>query len=488
MSTISAAQRIETLFDQFLEIGPKGTSSDPIRFPGYAAEIRKAKEAGARESVIIGRATMDGYEAIAAVFDFEFMGGSMGEVAGARLESAMRTAKRTKLPFVVVVRSGGARMQEGMAALAQMPRTVAASFALGDRGIPRISILANPTTGGVYASFASLADFVIAEKDATIGFAGPRVAEAFMGQALPEGSHTAWAAFDAGQVDRVLEPAKVRESLRDLLSLLKPAPTLPMAPVTPRVQMLSGPMAAWDSYQLVRQKGRPSPRWYVERLCSEIWELHGDRTGADDNAVMCSLGRFSELTIAFIALDRASPTAGGYRKAQRMIDIASRLGMPIVTLVDTRGADPSYQSEYSGLAREIARTFEALLKARVPVITAVTGEGGSGGALALACGDVIGIQQGAVFSVIAPEGAASILHRDTSRAQEVAELLHPRADDLVSLGLADHLIPEPGRGAHQDPDAAAAFLSEWLENAMNDVVASPRSRVARYRKVRRLFD
>lgn len=174
----------------------------------------------ANEAVISGTAKIGDYSAIAAVFDFEFQGGSMGVAAGGRLVAAMRHALESRLPFIAVTSTGGARLQEGMAALAQMPRTVAASLELAQAGVPRISVLSNPTTGGVYASFASLADFIIAVQDATIGFAGPRVVEATTGVPLSPGSHTAEAAFRAGLVDIVLPRDEIKPTLALLLELL----------------------------------------------------------------------------------------------------------------------------------------------------------------------------------------------------------------------------------------------------------------------------
>lgn len=245
-------------------------------------------------------------------------------------------------------------------------------------------------------------------------------------------------------------------------------------------------MSAWAEYRLARHPNRPSPRYYVETTCGDFFELHGDRAGNDDPAVLACIGRFKDRPIVVAAFDRKAPTAAGFRKAIRGIELAGRLHLPLVTIVDTPGADPRFESEYSGLAAAIARTFEALLSVESPVISIITGEGGSGGALALACGDVVAIQEHAVFSVIAPEGAAEILHRDTSRAAEVADQLRPTAAALVALGLADLIIPEPQGGAHLDPRSAALGISRWLGEVLPDAVASPGGRAARFGKVRSL--
>ncbi|MGH2812452.1 MAG: carboxyl transferase domain-containing protein, partial [Actinomycetota bacterium] len=327
------------------------------------------------------------------------------------------------------------------------------------------------------------ADFVIAEAGATLGFAGPRVAESISGRPLPAGSQTAEAAMQAGLVDALIPREEVRPMLRRLLAILAPAdPSPPATGAATDSEAVPGQKAdAWESFRLARHPGRPSPRRYLESILEDFVELRGDRTGTEDPGVLAAIGRFRGRPVVVAAIDRARPGPAGFRKAVRAIETAGRLGFPLVAFVDTPGADPTPQSEYGGLAASIARTFESILETSAPVVSIVTGEGGSGGALALACGDVIGIQQNAVFSVIAPEGAAEILYRDASRAPEIARLVKPTAADLVEMGLADELIPEPAGGAHTDPAKAAEFLGSWLERALAEVRADPQKRADRYR-------
>lgn len=482
---------IETLFDAFEVTEVEMGLRDPIAFPGYPEAHRQAAAtSGNDESVIPGVARIGEVEVSAVVFEFDFLGGSVGEVAGARIEAAMMEALRHRRPFLAVTSTGGARMQEGMAALAQMARTSSASAALAQAGIPRISVLGDPTTGGVYASFASLSDFVIAEAQATIGFAGPRVAQAIEDEPIPAGSHTAEAASEAGLVDGVLTGDEIKGWLQRLLYLLDgrgpPSPIAPSKNTTPNAS--SPPAAAFGEYRLARHPDRPRPRFYLEQCLGGFLELHGDRAGADDPAVIVGLGAVGSTTVVAVALDRDRPSASGYRKARRGIDLAGRLGFPLVTLVDTPGADASSASEYSGLASEIARTFHDLLTVQTPVVSLITGEGGSGGALALACGDAVAVQTHAVFSVIAPEGAAAILHRDPSRAEEVAGLLRPTSHDLVALGIADGVVWEPSPGAHTDPEAAARAVTGWLEEAVARTEADTALRADRFRDLRPLGD
>lgn len=481
MTPMSARGRIAELFDSFEEFDHRAEAENPIDFPGYIEAQAKARSAsGEREAVVTGVATIQERRAVAAIFEFAFMGGSMGRDIGRRLESAMQRAAELAIPFVCLTSSGGARMQEGMAALAQMSRTVAASLDLSRRGIPRITILGHPTTGGVYASFASLADVVIAEDGATIGFAGPRVVEGMTGTSLPDTSHTARAALEAGLVDAVFPQSDLKKVLSSLLEVLSGDEAAQRTPAVETADILRPP-SAWSDFQLARHPRRPPPGFYVSKLFGPIFELHGDRAGADDRGVSVGIARFEGRRVAFAALNRASPTAAGFRKARRLIEMAGRLGLPLVTFVDTPGADPSFESEYAGLASAIASTFEAMLSAPVPTIAVVTGEGGSGGALALACADVVGIQQHAVFSVIAPEGAAEILYRSTDRAAEVAEDLRPTSWNLRELGLADDIIAEPGEGAHSDRDSAAELVRSWLRRAFDTARGDREARAARYR-------
>lgn len=224
MTGMKARDRIRSLFDSYEEFGAEITGGDPIGFPGYLEQRADARSTtGEPEAVVTGVGTIEEMSVVAAVFEFGFLGGSMSEAVGTRLERAMARAGQMRRPFVCVTATGGARMQEGMAALAQMPRTVAASADLARMSVARISILANPTTGGVYAAFASLADIIIAESGATIGFAGPRVAQAMSGEALPERSHQAEAAFDAGLVDAVVDSAELRGTLATILRILEPS-------------------------------------------------------------------------------------------------------------------------------------------------------------------------------------------------------------------------------------------------------------------------
>jgi acetyl-CoA carboxylase carboxyl transferase subunit beta len=418
-------------------------SSDPLQFADYADALEQARERSATdESVVAGPATIGGIEVELASFDFSFLGGSMGEVAGERLARAMERAAERRVPFVVRTSTGGARMQEGMRSLIQMPKLVAARLDLARAQQPFIAVLGHPTTGGVLASLAATADVTIAEGDATIGFAGPRVAARFTGTPLPPGSHSANYAYTHGLVDELVPPADAHAYVATVLRVL--AADRRDAIESPPVLEDAPEVDAWDVVEAVRNPTRPLAVDLIRGAAELFVELRGDRQGNDDPAVLCGFARVLGRRAMVIAMDRNhDPGPGGYRKARRCVEIAGRLHIPVVTLVDMRGADPSAESEASGLAWEIAAMFEAMLRTPTPAVSIVTGEGGSGGALAFATADELLIFRDAIFSVIAPEGAAEILWRDVTKAPQAARSLRLTADDLLDLGIADEVIRAP---------------------------------------------
>ena len=327
-------------------------------------------------------------------------------------------------------------------ALVQMPKVVAARTALAHAHAPLIAVLGNPTTGGVLASVAALADITVAETGATIGFAGPRVAEQFLGRPLAGTSHTAEMARSSGLVDDVVEPRDIGGFLAHALEVIAPDAPESLEP-PPLLSEVGDAPDAWEVVARARAEGRPrAPELLAATLDSSV-ALRGDRTGRDDAALGAALARVAGRRVLVLALDRAHPPGpGAYRKARRCIEIAERLGLPVVTLVDTPGANPSEGSETGGIAWEIGKLLEAMLAATVPIVSVLIGEGGSGGGLAFATADVLLAYEDSFFSVIGPEAAAAILWRDATRAAEAARVMRVTAHDLVSLGIADALVAE----------------------------------------------
>lgn len=402
---------------------------DPLAFPGYSPP--------AEESVLTGRTRS--YALIHGRFDV--VGGSMGAAHGERVVRAYRRAAEEGLPVVVVATSGGARIQEGMLSLIQMARTAAAARAHADAGLLQVAVLRGPTTGGVLASYAGLADVRAAEPGATVGFAGPRVAELVTGKRLPAGSHTAESAYQAGVVDAVVlraaQPAWVEAALGlgpdEGPAAEQPAAERPSPPPTPA----AGRTGAWDEVQQARHPGRTTGWGWAQRLCSQWTPLH-----APDPCIRAGIASLGGRRLVVVAMDRSRPGPRGYRLARRAISLAGRLGLPLLTLVDTPGAEPGPEAEAGGIAGEIARTLAAMADLAVASVSICVGEGGSGGALALAFADRLLMLEHSVFSVISPEAAAVILDRTERSAPQRAGHLKLTSGDLLSLGVIDEVIQE----------------------------------------------
>ncbi|MCC6792680.1 MAG: acetyl-CoA carboxylase carboxyl transferase subunit beta [Thermomicrobiales bacterium] len=504
-ASIPARARIASLVDagSFAESEASLTSTDPIGFADdqpYRERLRALQaELGESDAIVTGRATIRGQRVMLAVLDFGFLGGSMGVVVGEKLVRATEIAQKERRPLVTVVASGGARMQEGMLSLLQMAKTAAAIQRLHRAGVPYISVLTHPTTGGVFASFANLGDIIVAEPKSLIGFAGPRVAEQFLGKPLPPGSHTAEFLLAHGMIDGIVDRTALRGFIGSSLELLaRHDAQQPLTQTRPHERIITGG-TAWESVLAARDPDRPTSIDYISRFCDRFIELHGDRESGDDAAIVAGLGSIDGRSVALVAIERGHgaedaerrggrPLPEGYRKAQRIMRMAARFGLPVVTLIDTPGAYPGIESEERGLAGEIAESMALMSDLPTPIVSAITGEGGSGGALALAVADRVLIQERAIYSVIAPEGAAAILYRDASRAPEVAERLKLTASDVVAAGIADAVVPEPEHGAKSDPNAAATMLREAIGSALNDLTSRKRDRLlderyARYRGI-----
>lgn len=426
-------------------------SGDPLGFPGYAEKVA----AMAGESVRTGLA--DGFVLVEC--DFSVIGGSMGLVHGEKVVRAFDRAVERRLPVVVVTRSGGARMQEGMLSLTQLSRTAAAVNRHHAAGLLSIAVHRTPTTGGVFASYGSLTDLRIAETGTMMGFAGPRVVEQTSGRTVEGTSHSADTALEHHIVDAVVDPEDVVGWVRAAIGL-EDRPLTPMRAPVPTKQVAPPPPGtdpAWAAVLTSRQLGRPSGIQVAAAATSSWTELGAGTDPAMRTALATVCGRRAVV----IAMDRyaggGQPSPAGYDLACRGIALAGRLGVPIVTFVDTPGAELSPEAENQGIARAIANTHAAMAAAPVPTVAVCVGEGGSGGAQALSAADRLLIQEGAIFSVIGPEGAAAILERDAAKAPQVAPLLKLTSHDLHGFGIADAVIPD---GLDATVDAVEAALAE----------------------------
>ena len=505
--SMSARERIESLTDpnSFSEINRRIISLDPLSFASaqsYNSSIfQDQRRTGLTEAVLTGTAAIAGIPVMLIVLDFGFMGGTMGCVVGEKVTLALERAAKRGLSTVAIVTSGGARIQEGVLSLMQMAKAAAAANRLNEAGLPFITVLANPATGQAYGSFANLADIILAEPGAIVGFSSLRVIKRASDQPLPSGAHTAEAHLDHGMLDAVVQRTDLRSIIGILLYLLGSRYRLTNAhPGRRQTTEIARPQA-WASVQMARHESRPTSADYLSRMLSQFVELHGDRAYGEDATVMSGLGQLAGQTVAVIAQQRGSDsdsdgdsqgdsrtTPEGFRKAQRTMALASKFSLPVVTLVDTAGPDLSEEAEERGLGNSIANTMAMMSGLTVPTISVVIGQAGSGGALALGIADRVLMLEHAIYTAVSPEEAAEVIYQDASRAEEAASSMRLTARDCLDLGIIDQIVAEPPNGAHSDPDEAARILERVLIDEFAKLHSrSPgkraRERYAKYRKM-----
>ncbi|TAN31645.1 acetyl-CoA carboxylase carboxyl transferase subunit beta [bacterium] len=469
---LTARQRIDQLVDRgsFQESERHLWSGNPIHYSdgasSYENQVAEAQRATSLlDAVITGRARLLGGRVVLVVFDFRFLGGSMGSVVGEKVARAFDIARRERIPAIVVSSSGGARIQEGMVALFQMAKTALCAARLREQGVPLLTVLSDPTMGGVLASFASLGDVILAEPHARVSFVGPRVHLKAIGDQAPPGR--AEFALEHGTIDAIVEREQLRPVLGHLAAVLRShdrAPRKPEHPTPLYRPQIRRPV--WETVELARHPARPSGRELAQRVFTDVFELHGDRRGEDDDSVMAGIGLLGGRAVVVVAQDRRSVRAGstrasGFRKALRAFTLAERFGLPLFTFVDTPGAATDAEAEADGITGAVAESLARLGRLRTPVISTVIGEGGSGGALALSVGDRLLMLENAIFSVIGPEAASAILYHDADHARELAGRLKLTAGDLAALRIADRVVPEQPAG-HEAPEMLAAMLRQVL--------------------------
>ncbi|MGV9862279.1 carboxyl transferase domain-containing protein [Rhodococcus koreensis] len=441
MSTVAEPASLDALLSMSAVTEWDGglVGGDPLGFADYGAD----RFARPEEAVRTGEALVGGVRCAFISSDFAVYGGSMGIVVGEKVSRAFTRAAHEGIPVVASVRTGGARMQEGMLSLIQMPRVVSAWRRHSAAGLLSLGSLRSPTAGGVFASWASLVDLRAAEKGATIGFAGPRVVEEMTGVAPPPTSHTAESAYRAGLVDAVLAEECIGSWV--LAALGASQTPLELSPSRPTLLGLAPPPGEVGLTRRARWAGRASGLEWAAALCDSWVEIKGV-----DPAFRAALASIDGVRCVVVAMDRhvvgdckGRPGPEAFRLAQRAIRLADKLRLPVLTLVDTPGAEPAPDSEAGGIAREIARTLLALDELATPSVSVCVGEGGSGGAIALAHTDRLFVLEDSIFSVIGPEAAAVILWRDSARAAEAAAALRIDSASLVGLGVSDGVLPEP---------------------------------------------
>lgn len=502
---LTADERLAQLLDSasVRPLSPKPTRSDPLSFADrvpYQERLTRARaETGLDDAVRIATGTVAGHPVVVAAMDFRFLGGSLGTAAGEAVTTAAETALAGNLPLLLVTASGGARMQEGTLSLMQMAKTSNALAELDEAGLLTITLITDPTYGGVAASFATLSDIIVAEPGARMGFAGPRVIEQTIRERLPKGFQTAEFLLRHGLVDDVRARAELPTTLGTLLSISRPDalswggaeddPVLrdpERLPARPAGQLLA----------LARHIDRPTMRDHLMYWVSAFLELHGDRAGADCPAIIGGLAIVSGLPMVLIGHQKGHttnelvernfgmPSPAGYRKAVRLMRLAAKLRIPLVTLIDTPGAYPGREAEEQGQAHVIAECLRTMGGLRVPVVNVITGEGGSGGALALGVGDRLLMCQNATYSVISPEGCAAILWKTPAEAPAAAAALRIDAKSLLDIRVVDGVIPEPDGGAHRDPATASSLIRRAVVCALRELSGMAGHELVRTRRAR----
>lgn len=511
---LGARRRLEITCDEgsFQEWFADLTATDFLGFPGYAGKLQTARtKTGEVDAVVCGRATVEGMPCAIFVMNGDFMMGSMGAVVGEKISRTFERAAAEGLPVVGFTVSGGARMQEGTTSLMQMAKVSAARQRFGAQGGFYLCVLTDPTSGGVTASFAMEGDVILAEPGALVAFAGPRVIEQTIHKKLPEGFQSAEFQLEHGFVDRIVARADMRDEVGRLLSLHAPAEVAsqwvrpcmhaaqeaPARPVKVKdATTMPEVSCAYDRVKNARSTERATALDIIDNLFTDFVELHGDRGFRDDAAVVAGVARLGGRSVTVIATERGrnlkervarnfgSAHPEGYRKALRLMHQAERFDRPVVCLIDTSGAYCGIEAEERGQGAAIADNLVAMAGLACPVVSVVIGEGGSGGALGLGVADRVWMLENAVYSVISPEGCASILYKDASKAPEAAAALGLTADKLLELGIIDRIVSE----STGSPADVAANLREVLVPTLDELACRPTDALLqeRYEKFRQM--
>ena len=522
---LPARKRISVLFDadSFRETHKWIQSLDPLDFSprlSYSVRLyRDQQRTGLNEAAIVGTAAVGGVDCAVIAIDFGFLGGSMGLVVGEKIARLLEFATSRRLPVVAMISSGGARIQEGVLSLNQMAKTVVAARGLHRQRMPLVSVLANPCSGQILSSFASISDVKIGEPGALIGFAPSgtlkRVAHDGDDSELDCDAETMLA---HGHLDRVVDREFHRDEIPELLQLLDKSRYV----LGPRFFVSDSGFEptrseSWSSVQLARKPRRPTARDFVRHGFRSFIELHGDRIDSDDPSVIAGIGRLGGLPVAVIGqqrsygvyedegeddddvegagqtplisfteefgdaeFDRGGVPVSGFRKAQRMARLAERFRLPLVMLVDAPGPALGIEQELAGLAESVSELIDLMLGLRTPVVSVLIGECGGESALSFGIADRVLMLEHAVYTPISPEWGAATELMDRLRAPEVARSLRLTSLDAIRFGIVDRVIREPPGGAHEDSMLAARYVRRALMSELG-----PLTRVSRRTLVRR---
>ena len=466
--------------DSFTERDAELISNDPIDFPDYAQKVTAlADTLDTKEAVVTGRCMIDGVHTMLCVMDSNFIMGSMGSVVGEKITRAFEEATKDRLPIIVFTASGGARMQEGIVSLMQMAKVSAAVKRHSDAGLVYITVLTDPTTGGVTASFAMLGDIILAEPQALVGFAGRRVIEQTIKQRLPDDFQRAEFVLEHGFIDKIVSRDNMRDTLGHLLKLHTRRSETKKTNVS--FDYFSDPCDTEPSQvvEISRKTSRPTSRAIISYMLSDFIEFHGDRNFRDDKAVVGGIAYLGDMPVTVIATQKGADLQEsmvtnfgqlhpeGYRKALRLMKQAEKFGRPVIALINTSGAYPAASAEERGQGQAIAQNLFHLSDLKVPIISVIVGEGGSGGALALALADQVYMFEYSIYSILSPEGFASILWKDAARAKEAAAVMRLRPKDLLEMQIIEGIIPEVTGGFDHNVPHSLDYLKNLLIHEFN---------------------
>ncbi len=524
---MNSLKRIETIADpgSFEERYLNIPFDNVCGYPGYEEKFRREQaKSGASEAVRTGSATIGGIPVMLGVMEPRFMLGSMGRIVGERITLMMEDAVKEKKPVILYTASGGARMQEGIISLMQMAKTAGETVKLEEAKIPYIVVLTSPTTGGVSASFAMLGDVILSEPGALVCFAGPRLVYQTIKQELPEGFQLAEDVMKHGFIDAIVERKDQKNMLVRLLNFYGF-----QEEGEGEGEQAGGTESGQDSdrgaFQGVRSDHIPTPneweeqrdRWEIVKLARNperlrgsdfinhvfngFIELHGDRTYGDDPALQCGFAYLDKRPVMLIVQDRGRgyeeekarnfgmPEPEGYRKVLRQIKHAEKFGLPVICLIDTPGAHAGIGAEYRGQASAIAACLKELATLKTPMVSIILGEGGSGGALALAAAGTVYMFENAIYSILSPESFANILFKDTTRKVEAARMMKITARDLYRLGVIDGIIPEAPEGNWIHPEESYKAVKEVLNRELDTLSSIQPEQLVKYRQARyRLYN
>lgn len=483
---------------------------NPLDYPEYGEKLAALKEkTHLDEAVCIGEARIENSPVVLGVCDARFLMGSMGHTVGEKITRAFEEATKRKLPVMLFCCSGGARMQEGIVSLMQMAKTSAAVKKHSDAGLLYIPVLTDPTTGGVTASFAMLGDIILAEPGALIGFAGPRVIAQTIHQKLPEGFQKAEFLVEHGILDGIVKREDLKQTLSGLLKLHERQNgycqfsniVLSKAEILQDTRKKKAKeMTAWERVQTARDSKRPVSLDYMKEIFDSFMELHGDRAFRDDGAIMGGLALLDGQPVTVIGIQKGRstkenigrnfgmPSPEGYRKALRLMKQAEKFHRPVITFIDTPGAFCGVEAEERGQGEAIARNLLEMAALKVPVLSIVIGEGGSGGALALGVGNEVWMLENAIYSILSPEGFASILWKDSKKAKEASEVMKITAEDLKKLGIIEQVIPEETAASRENLPVLCKDMKERMKDFLRRMEGMTGEEIAehRYNRFRRM--